>query len=156
MKVSAQLARHLREFYFGNNWTWSALKEQVSDISWQEATQQVADCNTIATLIFHILFYQNVVARRIAGEHLEVDHEDSFRHPPIQNEDDWQGQLEKLYESAQEFSHQIEQIPDDHLKTELPNKKGSYYRNIQGVIEHNHYHLGQTVLLKKLIRAGIK
>ena len=34
-------------------------------------------------------------------------------------------------------------------------KYGDYFRNIQGVIEHAHYHLGQIVLVKKLIRQGV-
>ncbi|GAA4794839.1 hypothetical protein GCM10023231_24020 [Olivibacter ginsenosidimutans] len=28
---------------------------------------------------------------------------------------------------------------------------GTYLRNIEGVIEHGYYHLGQIVLIKKLI-----
>ena len=32
-------------------------------------------------------------------------------------------------------------------------KYGTYYENIQGVIEHLHYHLGQIVVVKKIIRA---
>ncbi|MGN6163930.1 MAG: hypothetical protein ACTHOF_05245 [Flavisolibacter sp.] len=30
-------------------------------------------------------------------------------------------------------------------------KYGTYYRNLQGIIEHTHYHLGQIVLIKKLL-----
>ncbi|HAI83731.1 MAG TPA: DUF1572 domain-containing protein, partial [Chitinophagaceae bacterium] len=29
---------------------------------------------------------------------------------------------------------------------------GTYYRNILGLIEHTHYHLGQIALIKKIIR----
>jgi hypothetical protein len=30
--------------------------------------------------------------------------------------------------------------------------KGSFYKKLQGVIEHNYYHLGQIVILKNLIK----
>lgn len=30
-------------------------------------------------------------------------------------------------------------------------KYGSYLRNIEGVIEHSYYHLGQVVLVKKMV-----
>jgi len=30
-------------------------------------------------------------------------------------------------------------------------KYGNYFRNIVGVIEHIHYHLGQIVLIKKIL-----
>ena len=31
-------------------------------------------------------------------------------------------------------------------------KYGNFYRNLQGIIEHTHYHLGQISLLKKLVK----
>ena len=33
-------------------------------------------------------------------------------------------------------------------------KYGTYYRNFHGLIEHAHYHLGQIVLIKKLVAAS--
>ena len=30
-------------------------------------------------------------------------------------------------------------------------KYGNYYRNVHGIIEHSHYHLGQILLVKKLL-----
>lgn len=151
MHVSTQLARHLREFYFGDNWTWSTLKDHIYDISWQEAVTPVKDFNTIATLLFHMNYYLNVVAGRLENGAAYANHEASFIHPPINNQEDWQNLIRTAMEDAERFAGQIEQIPDNELDTELPYKKGSYYRNIQGVIEHNHYHLGQIVLLKKLL-----
>ena len=29
---------------------------------------------------------------------------------------------------------------------------GNFYRNLHGIIEHTHYHLGQISLLKKLVK----
>ena len=31
-------------------------------------------------------------------------------------------------------------------------KYGNYYRNLHGVIEHAHYHLGQIALIKKMFQ----
>lgn len=31
-------------------------------------------------------------------------------------------------------------------------KYGNYYRNLLGIIERTHYHLGQIVLIKKLLK----
>ncbi len=49
------------------------------------------------------------------------------------------------------MSHQqIEQLPESKLwETFSDEKYGNYYRNIHGIIEHIHYHLGQIVLIKK-------
>ena len=47
----------------------------------------------------------------------------------------------------------IKQLPDEKLQEDFVDKKyGSYYRNIHGIIEHTHYHLGQIGMLKKIIQ----
>jgi hypothetical protein len=35
-------------------------------------------------------------------------------------------------------------------------KYGNYYRNIHGIIEHIHYHLGQIVLIEKYFYRQMK
>jgi len=36
----------------------------------------------------------------------------------------------------------------------MEEKYGNYYRNFHGIIEHCHYHLGQIVLIKKMLLSG--
>ena len=46
----------------------------------------------------------------------------------------------------------MEQLPETMLwETFADEKYGNYYRNIHGIIEHTHYHLGQIVLIKKIV-----
>jgi len=48
-------------------------------------------------------------------------------------------------------------MPDKKLNEIFVNEKyGTYLRNIEAVIEHSYYHLGQIVLIKKLILAAGK
>ena len=50
------------------------------------------------------------------------------------------------------FAILIEQLQESKLWEDFSeNKYGNYYRNICGIIEHIHYHLGQIVLIKKII-----
>jgi hypothetical protein len=47
----------------------------------------------------------------------------------------------------------IEGFSDERLEEIFLEKRyGSIYRNLHGNMEHMHYHLGQIVLLKKMIR----
>ncbi len=46
----------------------------------------------------------------------------------------------------------MEQLPEHKLWEDFTDKKyGNYYRNFHGIIEHSHYHLGQIVLIKKIL-----
>jgi len=92
------------------------------------------------------------VAARVQGKPLSGKHEDSFNHPPIQSQEDWNKLLAKTWADAEAFALIVEDIPESKLWDIFSEKYGTVYRNIQGVIEHNHYHLGQIVVLKKIIR----
>ena len=153
MNTSQQIAKHFREVHFGGNWTSVNLKALLSDISWQEATTKIADTNTIATLVFHINYYVHHVLGVFNGVPLTASDTFSFDLPPISDEAAWQQLISKSLEEAELFAQQVEILPEAKLTDDFTDAKyGNYYRNIHGIIEHTHYHLGQIALLKKLVK----
>jgi uncharacterized damage-inducible protein DinB len=154
MKLTGQLAKHFRELYFGGNWTSVNMKDSLADVDWKQATTQLHSLNTIAALVFHTNYYVSAILKVLQGEPLQGNDQFSFDLPPVQSNDDWQQLLDKSWEDAQSFASMVEQLPETRLdETFADEKYGSYYRNLQGVIEHTHYHLGQIVILKKLLAA---
>ena len=151
MNLTAQIAKQLRDFHFGGNWTDSSLQEHLADITWIQATTQLYSFNTIATLVFHMNYYLLAVSNRIKGGSREEKHELSFNTPVIQSQADWESLMGKTWKDAEEFAKLIEEKPEALLWERVSQADGNYYRNIQGVIEHNYYHLGQIVLLKKIL-----
>ena len=155
MNVTIQIAKHLREVHFGGNWTTVNMKEQLADVTWEEATTQVYSFNTIATLVYHTGYYVSAVLKVLQGGALEAKDEYSFNHPPITCSEDWEKLLDKAWADAELFAGLIEQLPEHLMWEDFTDKKyGIYYRNLHGIIEHMHYHLGQIVLIKKIIRSG--
>ena len=152
MHLSSQLAKHFKDVYFGGNWTCSSFKEHVTNLSWQQATTKVHSFNSIATLVCHTGYYVSAATRVLQGEALNAKDEFSFEHPPIQSQEDWEKFLEHIFKNAEKFAALLEQLPEEKLWEDFTDKKyGLYYRNIHGIIEHLHYHLGQIVLIKKLV-----
>lgn len=153
MNTAEQIAKHFRDVYFGGNWTSVNMKETLADINWQEATRKIDDFNTIATLVFHTNYYVSAVLKVLQGSHLDAKDQYSFDHPHIQSPEDWEKMLEKNLSDAEKFARLIGQLPESKLWQPFTDEKyGNYYRNLHGIIEHTHYHLGQIVLLKKLLR----
>ena len=155
MSLSHHLAQHFNKVFVGMNWTASNLKDQLDDVTWQEATTQIHDLNTIAKLTFHIHYYVAAIRKVLQGGPLDAHDKYSFDLPPIQSTTDWEHLTYKVYEDAAAVTLLIEQLPDTQLwETFADEKYGSYFRNIQGLIEHTHYHLGQIAILKKLIKSN--
>jgi uncharacterized damage-inducible protein DinB len=151
MNQTAQIAKQLRDVYFGGNWTGVNLKGTLADISREQATARIYSFNTIAALVFHMNYYVGAILRVLQGGPLDAHDQQSFDHPPVLSDKDWEELLIKTWLDAESLIHQIEQLPDQKLWDDFSDKKyGNYYRNLHGVIEHNHYHLGQIVLIKKM------
>lgn len=153
MNLSHQTARHFSDVHFGGNWTSVNLKDTLADVSWQEAITKVHSFNTIAVLVYHINYYVSAVLKVLQGEPLTASDKFSFALPAIQSEDDWKQLLNKTWADAENFACLLEQQPETRFGEIFTDEKyGSYYRNMHGIIEHIHYHLGQIVILKKIIQ----
>ena len=152
MNLSKHIAKHLRSVYFGGNWTSVNFKETLKDVTWEQATQKFGDLNTILTLTYHATYYIAEVLKVLEGGALEAKDKESFNHPSITCEADWQQLLEKAWTDAEKFAVQIENLPEEQFWADFTDAKyGNYYSNLNGIIEHLHYHLGQITIIKKLI-----
>lgn len=157
MSLGKQMAKNFRDVINGGNWTWVNMKDTLADVTWQQATTQVYSFNTIATLVNHTMYYVSGVLTVLQGGPLTTKDELSFTHPPINSQQDWEGMLNKAWADVEAFALLLEQLPDERFfETFTDEKYGNYYRNIVGIIEHNHYHLGQMVLIKKILAAENK
>ena len=153
MFLTKEIARHVREVHFGENWTDSCLKDQLEDVDWLEATTQVHALNSISSLAYHINYYIVAVIGVLQNKPLVAQDKESFNLPPISSQEDWNKLLEKIWADAEKFAVLIENFPEEKLFEDMSDKKyGSFYRNFQGIIEHFYYHLGQIALIKKIIR----
>ncbi len=152
MTLQQQIAKHLREIHFGENWTSVNLKESLEGVTWQQATTQVYSFNTIAILVFHMNFYVSVALKVLNGEPLNASDKYSFNLTPIHSQEDWEKLVDKTMTEAEKLATLVEQMPESKLWEDFwGDKYGNYYRNIHGIIEHTHYHLGQIVLINKII-----
>ncbi len=152
MSLSKQLAKHIREVNFGVNWTWVNLKDSLDGVTCEQATTQLYDFNTIATLVFHINYYYWVATEVLEGKPLVGSDKLSFDHPPIKSAGEWQKLLENHWSEVEQFACLVEELPESiYGDTFGEEKYGNYYRNIMGIIEHTHYHMGQIVMIKKLL-----
>ncbi|MCG8652143.1 MAG: hypothetical protein MI861_20055 [Pirellulales bacterium] len=153
MKHTDRIAKQLRDLHFGNNWTAVSLKDKLADVTWQQATQRVHSLHSISTLVFHLNYYVSATIKVLQGGPLEAQDKLSFDGPSISSQQDWQRLLNKTWEEAEELASLIEGLPDSQLsETFVDENHGTYYRCLQGPIEHGYYHLGQIAIIKTILR----
>ncbi len=156
MNLLNHIAQHLIDVSYGHNWTEVNIQDTVNDIDFKEAvTRSTFSKNTIASLVHHLAYWNRVMVQRIHGIKVEIPESNGFDVPAINNEAGWQELIKDYMRSADELADAIKQV--DKNKLELPILEGysSVYKNIQGSVEHIHYHLGQIVMIKKAVKTRL-
>ncbi len=146
----AIIADHIKQVYFGGNWTAVNLKDTLNGVSWEMATRKVESFHSIAELVYHMNYFVTAVLKVFHGKPLQGNDAVSFDCPPINSQADWEALQKRVFADVEEFAVLVAVLPEQQLWELIGRKKyGSYYRNLHGIVEHCHYHLGQIVLLKK-------
>ncbi len=154
MRHTQLLAYRFREVMLTGQWVANTnIKNQLDMLSWNDATTKVGDLNTIATLTFHLHYYIAGVLKVLQGGPLEIKDAYSFHFAPVASQQNWESRVARVWFDVELFANLVEQMPETTLSGPITDVKyGDYQRNLDGMIEHCYYHLGQIVLIKKLIR----
>jgi len=124
----------------------------LSKVTWKQASKKIGSLNTIAVLTYHINYYLAGVLNVFEGGQLDIRDKYSFVLPQIESKDDWENLMNDMWANVEKFANHLEQMSEEKLEqTFVAEKYGSYRRNIEGVIEHSYYHLGQITLIKKMV-----
>lgn len=155
MSSVSELSKRFREVMLDGLWIANTnFKDQLSDVSWEQAVAKVDSLNTIAVLTFHIDYYIAGIINVFEGGNLEIKDQFSFDLPPVESQQQWEDLLNKLRTDSEKFAALLEQMSDSKLDEVFVDEKyGAYRRNIDGMIEHCYYHLGQITLIKKLLKS---
>ena len=153
MTKSEQLANRLREVILNGTWIANTnFKTQLENLDWKIATEKYQSLNTISILAQHIHYYVDGIKNVFTNGKLEIRDKYSFDFPPIKSQTEWEEFQNRFYSNTEKLAELIEKLTDEQLDENFVDEKyGSYFRNIDGMIEHSYYHLGQVVLIKKII-----
>jgi uncharacterized damage-inducible protein DinB len=154
MARTLYLAGRLREVFLNGKWIANTnYKEQLETVDYKHATHKNGNLNTIAALTFHINYYLEGLLKVLNGGPLDISDHYSFNIPEMNTEADWNMLVATLLQHAEDFAAAVGKLEDAVLDTPFVQEQyGTYLRNIEAVIEHSYYHLGQIVLIRKMIQ----
>lgn len=152
MDTAAQLATRFREVIFdGTRIANTNYKAQMDGLHWQQAVTAPEGFNSAAVLLQHIHYYIAGVARVFEGGPLTISDRYSFDFPAVTDAAQWAGIVSRFFEDAERLARLVEGCSAEQLHQPFVKEAyGSYQQNIEAMIEHCYYHLGQIVLIKKL------
>ncbi len=154
MNQIKSLVNRLKEVLTEGKWiTGTNFKEQIVDVHWEDAILNMHGLNSIADLTFHVNYYIAGLIIVLEGGPLEIRDKYSFDYPAIQSEEEWLNMINKFCVDAEKYIALVESLPEEKLYEFFVDEKyGNVLRNINVIVEHTYYHLGQLVIIKRMIR----
>lgn len=153
MIITDLIAAHIQQVYEGNNWTEVCIADTISDLSFQQAQQRTdGSPNSIAALLHHLYYWNIITMQRMQGENPAITADNGFDAGELRSEEDWQALKEKARDSFIQLANAVKEFPADKLEETYAEGKSTFYKNLHGTAEHAHYHLGQMVIIKRLLQ----
>lgn len=154
MKIAKILADSLKEVLLDGKWVAGTnIKNEIIDLDWKIATLKIDSLNSIADLTFHIDYYLAGVLNVLEGGELEIKDKFSFDYKHIESQKAWKLLIDKFCNDSEKFIRAVENMTNDDLENIFVKKEyGNYFRNLTVMSEHCYYHLGQIMLIKKMIK----
>ncbi len=135
----------LQKSFNGPAWHGPAVMEVLETVTLSLATQKISSSHTIIELVMHITTWRNFVAKRLQGNN-KFEVSESVNFP---QEKDWASALNALQQSQEELIKALNTFSEEKLKEIVPTRTYDFYTMLHGIIQHDIYHIGQIVLLKK-------
>lgn len=141
-----------KRFYAGNNWVGVGAEARLNSIDFQTAVQiPKAGTHTIFQILKHMLAWRKLLLQRLSGDNdfdIELDSPMDWSAPTNLKSGDWEALRQAFHQSQEDLIVALEKEDDRLLDQTVPTRHYDYRYLINGVIQHDFYHLGQINLLK--------
>jgi len=140
------------DLYHGHPWLDVTLQDTLSRITPEQANQRpIKNGNTIWEITNHIIAWRENVLKRVGDEVIETPANNYIEKIKDVSEEAWRQTLEALETTQKEWLYFLSTFNEADFSNEYPVNKLTYYQHIHGIIQHDAYHLGQIVLLAKMV-----
>ena len=155
---TALLRKKVEEIYSGNPWYGEAFNSILKDIDPEAALKKERkEVHSIAEILAHIIGWREFLLNRLNGNDFKTEQEETFDWKRIDDNEKtaWKSLLDALEGTQNKILNLLEKSNDSFLNMSVRDNNYKMEYLIEGVIQHDIYHLGQISLLKKSIKTGI-
>lgn len=146
-----RIAKLFSDLQHGDCWIGTNFKETLHGVDAAVASKAIDhQTNSIWHLVFHLIYWRTSVINRLNGN-LNPPPFSDFKLPDELNEENWKQILHDFESTYHLLRSTINHFKEENLGKPSPKESQTYYQLIMGCLQHDTYHLGQIVLIRKII-----
>lgn len=152
MEETKRISKLFSDLYDGNAWIDVTIIGTLKNIKSNQAySKAAANLNSIWEIVNHLLSWRETVLKRMNGKIIEEPKNNFFEPVKDHSEEAWQNTIKRFDESQKMWLQFLSGLDDRSLEKYYSQSKYTYYDLMYGILQHNAYHLGQIVFLKKMV-----
>ncbi len=150
-----ELNRIIKQFtclQHGDCWIGTNFKEALQDVDATLARQQIGNSvNSIWQLVFHVIYWRTSVINRL-NRSVDPPPFKDMSLPDVLDENNWKLTLQDFEKVYHQLRSTLTHFKEEDLHKPSPKPEQTYYQLIVGCLQHDAYHLGQIVLMKRALK----
>ncbi len=154
MSETERIAVQLENSIAGPAWYGPALLEALGGVTSADASRRpIPGWKSIWELVLHVIAWQRVALRRLGGDkaELEIGGPEDWPTPPAPGDRAWEDAIARVRAANAELAAAVRALPAERLEQPIVPGYSTCYHHLQGVAQHNAYHAGQIVALKRAL-----
>lgn len=152
MKETDRIARQMDLAFNGGAWHGPALGEVLDGVSPADAAAKpIPTAHSIWEIVLHLAATQELVIDRMQGIVRELSPDEDWPAVPNPTKKAWSEAKARLARNEERLREKVAALPAAQLDKPLVKGGSLAYDNLHGMVQHNLYHAGQIVMLKKAI-----
>lgn len=143
----------IKRAFWGKSWHGPSVREVLAGVSAEDAAAHpIAGGHSIWEIVLHLISGYRLVLRRVRGERAQLSPQEEWPAVPERSSKAWRETQHALEQLNQQLQSAVRAFPPERLSQALGSKYSAYIQ-FCGTPQHDLYHAGQIVLLKKALAA---
>ena len=156
MTTTERLVDQLRRSAECDAWHGPSVREALEGVTVSDASAHpIPGAHSIRELVLHMAAGIQLVLRRLNGDGRQLTAEEDWPAPSEATDDAWQRDVASLFALNQRLREAVATFPEARLDEPLvPDPPYSAFTQFIGLTQHDLYHAGQIVLLRRALGHG--
>jgi uncharacterized damage-inducible protein DinB len=152
MESLKYIKKLLNDHYRGNPWIDVTISDTLNTVTAGDAALKVDNLNSIWQITNHMIAWREKLLERIMDKSVEVPDNNFIYEVEDTSEKAWTDTIKKFERSQEDIISFLSKSNDMMLEKISPASGYSYFELAMAILLHDAYHLGQIVLIKKLLK----
>ena len=149
------LIQSLEHVMHGSPWYGESIMEKLERIDYRFVNEVPAGLsNSIAHLVKHMICWRQFAIEKLIGNdqyEIRLNTTEDWPHITIQSEEQWKYLLQELQATQDQLLTQLRARNEEDLEQPCHGKSYSMGFLVDGILQHDVYHLGQVALIEKIL-----